>query len=261
MEVSTTMAQLRQERQKLDSADSLETWWKNLVDPNARRLSRACRHAVAEGEWDEDGAGLREWLLKEDTVPQQRLGVEWKDSSEQQRRMALLHLLATEILVQHRTWTSSTLPPDAVPLLMQAADSLGIPRGLSLDIALELLAQPTRPASASCSAGLLAVPAKGKTGEVMELTVRRLPDGNRSLYPCPAMTLVPRDQFFEQGLENACTYVRSLDIWPAESDISWDLVLADTHRRPLALSGNSGSAAFALAIAKVLVAEESPTRG
>jgi hypothetical protein len=232
-----------------------QDWWSNAVDPNQRRLFKACQYATAQKEWTDSAAACLEWLGDPDSLWFVREDDRWRGAREQQRQVAWLHLRCAQILATQTPWTSPSLPAEAESALAQAAAAVRAPRNLALDLAAELLTGKLQDAL-DCRASMLSVNVDARQGEVMTLTVRRVESGTSELYAVPAMDLVRRDQKFNQALSNVRTYVRDkLRLWPDDVDVSWDLLRADAGVRPLELSGDSGGLAFALAIAKVLVSE------
>lgn len=99
---------------------------------------------------------------------------------------------------------------------------------------------------------LLLVDGKNQ-GVAADLALELLSKGAGELYPDPGGMWYPAQRpAFQQALEKACALVRGRGLWPDRQDVRWSVARQDGG--PLdVLDGGSAGAAFALALAKLLV--------
>jgi len=90
-------------------------------------------------------------------------------------------------------------------------------------------------------------------GVAADLVLELLAKGSGEFYPDPGSMWYPVQRpAFQQALDKACELVRGRDLWPAQQDVRWNVARQDGG--PLdVLDGGSAGAAFALALAKLLV--------
>jgi hypothetical protein len=112
--------------------------------------------------------------------------------------------------------------------------------------------------------------ARVSEGVVPTLVLECLDDGFGVLYPAPPMAFVTRPRIrrlrgteiiesreFRQAEDHACEFARSkIRVWDGSRDVRWRLKSRKSSQRlPLEISGSSAGAAFAVALAKVLLPE------
>lgn len=247
-----------------------QTLWYRLINPTQRCWFQACRHAVKANDIET----LEKWLNEEDECKQAIMCYSGGDD------VFRAHLLCARTILQHGCWMSNnrTVPDDA--LCQEVADKTRLPMGFLQDLTQELLTEEQkleeekrkvqddlsfilcgdlRPAEQEQLLPVLLVELdtarRKEDGVVADLTLELMPDGNRMLYPIPALALVPRDEAFRQAENNARQYVHQcLKLWPEGYDVRWRLQIREKPLFPR-LGGNSAGAAFALGLLKLLVRE------
>lgn len=247
----------------MDEPDSLESlrwelqenwytrwnWLKGMMGPR-RHFFRACQLEVQSGVWSKEAQWWLEWMKD----PQNLTIIRDEELQDHYGRIALLHLLSTQIAIKHSAWTSATLLPEALNDLTQLAAPPDQPLGFLQDLTQALLPSgAVRPAKTSCTLPVLLVEEarEEERGVVLSLTLERLDEGNGALYPHPDLAFLFRERSFRQSEKNAREAVAYMGLWPLESkeDVRWSL-----NRWPGGdfLKGPSVGAAFALGLAQLM---------
>ena len=102
----------------------------------------------------------------------------------------------------------------------------------------------------TCTLAVLLVDEARNTGVVANLTLERLPDGTRALYPAPELSLVYGDNAWQQAMKDASTYVKQT-LWRQDWDVRWRLTRRDQQLLPPFLKGGSLGTALALGLTKL----------
>lgn len=90
-------------------------------------------------------------------------------------------------------------------------------------------------------------------GLAADLTLELLSNGNGDIYADPGSMWYPAQrETFRQALESAVEFVRSRGLWPIRQDVRWRVVRQDSGPLDI-LDGGSAGAAFALALAKLVI--------
>jgi hypothetical protein len=243
-----TFAEIEQEWSICSTRQLRRFLWEKLTGINTRGWFQACRNAVQAV----DCTTLLAWRNEDDTTKQDVIQLGSRFGFEEAACMVRAHLHCALTAVEHQQWTSGTVPSD---VLQAIADKLQTPPpiGFLRDLTAELLdAPPRQPVREPLSLTALLVDTALDKGIVANLTLELMPDGNKNLYPTPALAFVVRDKDFSQAEENARTCVQREGLWQEGWDVRWRLERRD--QTPItALTGNSAGLAFALGLAKLLI--------
>ncbi|MBI1929427.1 tetratricopeptide repeat protein [Candidatus Poribacteria bacterium] len=237
MTLSEIKAKWEQYRRKPELRRDL---WERLTDANLRGWFEACRKAVQAG----DAQALSAWLVKIDTIEPFLL----ECIARYVVQMVRAHLYCALVAVEKGRAEANQLK--------EIADKLGsaVPVKILRDLTRSFLGEGALP---TLVLPLLLIDTAANEGVVADVTLELVPDGDGSLYPSSEMAFVPQDDDFQNALNDAKTHLQRIGLWGGGFDVRWRVKMREHRTPPSMLVGNSAGAAFALGLARLLMADAS----
>jgi hypothetical protein len=226
---------------------------------------QAQKPVTAWGPWSDDPlgcdgpAGFKLFGAYQDYLPSERLEPTWPWAWLRGALAAARAAASLRADLAARRWSNET-PKQLEPLLHKAyawleLSEMEFPLASAYGLARSFLTD-SEDDGPLASQGLFVLGVIDGRGFAYRLRIDLLDEGCGQLYPLAEQSAARQDDAFTQGLAAVEQYLRSVQLWPVADDLRWSFTPVDDDHVIERLEGASASAAFALAIGRLLVGQD-----